>query len=617
MTRLTTSPRQNAVDVSSSRVAGVSSHGGGLTMVVVERADAGSTKLLHARQYTPADAATLSADVQRFKAQLVVRVAPAERTVSRCVALPEDLARGDAAALASAMSLLAEAELPASIPAHRRAAGLLDLTGSGRAGVLLSGWVNAPDDGAIRPLTSSAGRRSSQAAVPECWCAETAALASLATMLRGALPVDSNDGVLVAHMEEAGSGTLSMLASGLTGSIVRHLRLGSARVSRSQAIADALAETAHSVGITGLDTSRDTRGIIVVGLPSPAELLGQPRDQQWLDAFGMACGAAAIGLARESGQRSHASMLAEPVVEETHAFLRLVDWFAPRQRLVGTLAACAMLVLLTPLGVAAARSSILSSRAGGAADLNQRLDEAKRRDAFAKLLRQKRWPMSKLMAEVVRAAPVGVSLDALEIVQGDSITVRGTATNPEHLTTFRRSLVESGVFTQVATPSLDSQGDAVEFQLQARVASALTSASRLEDFAKVPLAVRLYGERAAASGTTRPSDSTATSATSTTPPENDRSSASSGPANRPDRTRSSTRPSSEPPAPLTDEQIAKMDRATAMKEWTSRKAAATKETDAAIKQRLMEESEKCRARMQEASGSSRAAPVIDDRGATA
>jgi hypothetical protein len=435
-------------------------------------------------------------------------------------------------------------------------------------------------------------------------------------MLRGTTPLDSNDGVLIAHMEEAGSGTLSMLASGSSGSIVRHLRLGPAQASRSQGVADALAETAYSVGIAGLDTSRDTRGIIVVGLPSSGALFGQSRDHQWLDSFGVACGAALIGLAREPGQRSHASMLAEPVIEETHTVLRLVDWFAPRRRLIGTLAACVLLLLLTPLGVAAARSSILSSRAGGTTDVNQRLDEAKRRDAFAKLLRQKRWPMSKLMAEVVRAAPVGVSLDALEIVQGDSITVRGTATNPEHLTTFRRSLVESGVFTQVATPSLDSQGDAVEFQLQARVASALTSASKLEDYAKVPLAVRLYGERATTSGTTRSSDPTATSAVSQTPTESDRSSASSGPASRPDRTRSSTRASSEPPAPLTDEQIAKMDRATAMKEWTSRKAAATKETDAAIKQRLIEESEKCRARMQEASGSSRAVPTIVDRGGT-
>jgi hypothetical protein len=51
------------------------------------------------------------------------------------------------------------------------------------------------------------------------------------------------------------------------------------------------------------------------------------------------------------------------------------------------------------------------------------------------------------------------------------------------------------------------------------------------------------------------------------------------------------------PAPISDADIAAMDRTTAIKEWTTRKTAASKPgVDPAIKQRLEDEASKCKAR---------------------
>lgn len=68
------------------------------------------------------------------------------------------------------------------------------------------------------------------------------------------------------------------------------------------------------------------------------------------------------------------------------------------------------------------------------------------------------------------------------------------------------------------------------------------------------------------------------------------------------------------PAPLTDEAIAKMDADTAMKEWTARKKAATKpDLDPAVKQRLLDEAEKAKVRMEAAKGTT-PAPASNGNG---
>ncbi len=60
------------------------------------------------------------------------------------------------------------------------------------------------------------------------------------------------------------------------------------------------------------------------------------------------------------------------------------------------------------------------------------------------------------------------------------------------------------------------------------------------------------------------------------------------------------------PAPIGDEEIRKLNKADALKEWTARKkAAAVSGLDAATKARLQEEADKCKARMQEASETGR------------
>ncbi len=59
-----------------------------------------------------------------------------------------------------------------------------------------------------------------------------------------------------------------------------------------------------------------------------------------------------------------------------------------------------------------------------------------------------------------------------------------------------------------------------------------------------------------------------------------------------------------PPPPLTDAEIAKMDKSTAMKAFGQRKAAAAKASDPDVKRRLNDEADKAKQRMLQAPASS-------------
>jgi len=291
---------------------------------------------------------------------------------------------------------------------------------------------------------------------------------------------------------------------------------------------------------------------------------------------------------------------------------RAASALATPTRAAAALAIAAGLILLAPVAAAAARYAVVSARAGGTPPIDQRLADAERRAAHADLLRTRRWPMTKLWADVAGAAPVGVEIDTLDLSPEDGLVIRGSAQSPDVVATFRKRLSDTNVFRDIATPVLADEDGRTTFQLSAKVNAPLFRATPADDFASKTLAQRLYGDGAV--NTQTPSESSDHSSG----PATTRGSRSERRGRDERATGSSERPAqpSGPaagapvPPPLTDDAIAAMDRSTAMKAFGERsKAAAIPGLDETTRQRLKDEATKAQQRMIQAGRESGAKPA--------
>src|SRR5690606_20850657 len=88
--------------------------------VVVARTDGPGVSVVHAA--TAPNAEAVDALLREHRVGGVVAVIPAGETICRPASIPPS---PSPAAAAEALALLAEAELPAAIPAHRRAGGIV------------------------------------------------------------------------------------------------------------------------------------------------------------------------------------------------------------------------------------------------------------------------------------------------------------------------------------------------------------------------------------------------------------------------------------------------------------------------------------------------------------
>lgn len=523
------------------------------------------------------------------RVDLVIRLAPSSETVCKLVLVPEG-SGADRSALADALALMAESELPASLPWYRRAGGVVRV-GSAQA-ALLTGWT--------RPESPS--QNDTLSAVPEVWAAEIAALAALAAGVGGSPMVG---------LADQRTGTVALLASGGRKAVARVLRLANDR-DWSGAVHAAWDETAAAAGVEGVQAPAADGLLLATG---GARLGGATRDREWINRFGLAMGAAMLYADGDAAVSALVALaLREPRSRQPLA-QRTIDWLSLPRHAAVVGAACLAVALLAPLASSKARHAVLASHAGSADALDSRLAEAERRVGFYKLLSDKRWPMTKLLAQIAGAAPVGVTLDAVELPQGETVTIRATAESSELVSTFRKNLSDTRVFTGVATPTIETTADGVTFQLQARVVQnfALQATKPLDDFAAQTLAQRLYGESANNNARydrdddrdTRAGDRRTTGRDASRDARRDEparpSSGGSTPSRSGDRAAAPAPPPASIPPPLSDEDIARMDRVTAMREWGVRRRASTQPgIDAETKARLTAEAEKARVRMQEA-----------------
>lgn len=581
MTRLSSQPATPSAP-RAGRIAAVQSRpGGSLAIIVAETrgSDFSVTDTLLLDRDQAAEA------LKSRKVELTLRLVPATETVCRVLPAP-DVSSADRASVADALALMAESDLPAALPWHRRSGGLLRLGGT--QATLLAGWVRL-DQGTEDPSPLSP--------IPEVWVAEIAAL--------GAFGQAAGAGSMIG-LADPRSSALSMLALGPKRPIGRVLRLAAPGTGFADAARAAWSETAAAAG---LDTPCPSTDGLMIDLPASVRIGGANRDREWINRHGLAAGAIALYADPDAAVSALVGLTPAEPRRELPITHRIVDWLSlPRNAAIAG-AACIGILLLAPWVAAEVRYSMLRSEAGSLEQLDQRLNEADRRAEFYRLLSQKRWPMTKLLADIAGAAPVGVVLESVELVQGENISIRATADTSELVTTFRKNLGDTNVFTAVATPTIDTSADGVSFQLQARLSpsGAITASKPIVDYSAKTLAQHLYGDDAVTSPGWNTDDS-------------DRSDRDRGSDSR----RSSTRERDEPsrassraerpappaaaaviPAPLSDADIAAMDRTTAMREWGIRRKASTQPgIDPADKERLAAEAEKCRERMQAAGGGS-------------
>lgn len=607
-------------------IAGIHEQADSVRVVLASKEPSGELRVIETRTFGADEArgSGLAAYLKTSKVERAVRVIPSSRTLCRCVPVPSDIgAMSDRNAATEALGLIAESELSSGIPAHRRAAGVISPGPSGSAeAVLCVGWPERASDADASAIPSGVKN--------ETWAAELVALCALTKSMGGsriAIYADRTTGSIALtmaaaeHKHENGvlNGTSKPPASPGSRTLARVLRGDNTSDAAWRAsVARAVAETQRSIGGV-LDTT-----VSIGAAPQSLVLSGRSdsdrrpnQDPNWLNQFGIAHGALLAEADRDAAHSVLASLRLTAPKQRRSPIVGALEWCATPKHAAIVVGGCLALLLFWPWAVAAGRVAILSSRAGGEAALQQRLAEADRRANFYTQLKEKRWPMTKLLADVAASAPVGVTIETLSLTREQGLTIRGKADDTERVNQFARNLNDSYVFGGVSTPTIENSTTGAEFQLDGQVAAPLFSARRAFDFGSKgnTLFDRLYKTSdTAASGSTPASTDSSSGAPPSAPgrgsdeavarprrSDNERAAADAA-AER-DRSRARPPSASAIPEPLTDEAIAKMDADTAMKEWTGRKKAAAKaDLDAAIKQRLLEEAEKCKARMQAARG---------------
>jgi hypothetical protein len=274
---------------------------------------------------------------------------------------------------------------------------------------------------------------------------------------------------------------------------------------------------------------------------------------------------------------------------------RAVRWIASPRHAIAVLAIALAAMLFVPLGLAWVRHAVLagrleSTRAGGA-DTQQ----LQARGDFMDELSRRRWPMTKLLADLAGSMPVGVQVESITVTPGDRVAIRDTAETSELLSEFQNKLNATGVF-QANIDSRERAAEGFTFDITSgRVVRPTADAKGIEDFAAQSLGVRLYGEgykevEAVEQAKQREAESKR---------------AGRGTPLTAGFDAGSTRQAEEEPIPepLTTEKIATLDRTEAGKEMSARRKVASRAgIDAEVKRRLLAEVDLLRARLAELKG---------------
>ncbi|MDP1662185.1 MAG: PilN domain-containing protein [Phycisphaerales bacterium] len=476
-------------------------------------------------------------------AAVVVQVIPPEASILR-PAPPKLVLDGTPEQIAGSLALVAEAELPSTVPEHRRAAGVL------RAGhahaVYAVGWIGP--EGAFAPQT---------VAVP--------AVQALAALHR---LCEAPEGV--AAFADSASGVVAIVVAGRGESPRLFVRVLRDDASDPQAFAQVRDEAIE-----------DARNEVSVGPPvavgkslwlpkRPSAHFGLAGDDR-LAEFALALGAAAAVLEARPDEQPFLTMTDRSPTAGRSILTRISDGLATPRAAAIAAAACVALVLGAWILAAPIKLAILQSRVG--AETGDYTEALQQHDWY-KALREKRWPMTAIMAELTSGAPEGVRIETLTIDQGRPITLTGTAENADAVYAWCKSL-RGKIFSE-ATPTIPLEdASPVRFTIKADVLDPMLAAVSELKPVVVSDAARARTEPSPRNDrTTRPTTTgTGSSRTGTTPAAGTPSTAAA-----------------EPPPPISDAQIAKLSMGPATIEWAKRQGQLSRsDLDPATRKRLEHE----------------------------
>lgn len=573
-----------------ARVAALSRDGAQWRLVIVERN--GAIRLLAERTISVGDAQQVRRALEAHSVATLLRVVPATRVVCRVAEIPG----GSESDLTAAAGLMAEAELPGTVPSHRRAAGLV---GGGASPehriVAMVAWLGEEDEGPI-------------GGIEELWTTEPVALLSLlAPSDEGGQSPGSPRWAISADRE---CGSIAIACWGSVRASLRTLREDCVDAARwSEAVDVHLRRSIESVGgeVTATASGAIRRRVAIDpnserSLPEGVRALAAEHGQGSSDSNVLLALGAALGYLRaDAPMRPLFGLAAQAPASERPLWLRGAQRLASARTAMAVIGASLLVALVAPLAAAVLRHAILVSKSGG---LDQQRETERQLDtqlAFYRELETRRWPMMKLTADLSCLLPVGIVAESIRIDQGQRLAMRGRAESLELVAMLQIALNASGVFAEA---SIDRQqmsevrnGPGIEFDLSARVVRPFAELQGGLDFAELSLGERLYGRAASTAHVSAP-ESEAPSRQNSTGRQRGMTSADARGARAP---REATAPQAREPAAapqaVTDAQINAMDRATAMKEWTRRQSA-SRDTrfDEPTRERLKAEAEKAKAR---------------------
>lgn len=470
---------------------------------------------------------------------------------------------GGAEQIASALALLAESQLPETIPAHRRSAGVLRHAAA--RSVVAIGWSG-------QSPTKLPGTATNALYLP----APIALLGALRVLLpHGGLLVDADatTGLLtIAACRSSNEGPVAVR-------VVRDAPADANAQAWSHAITSAASETAE---LLEMPLTLQTLGTLWLS-DDPADVPGLAPGK--LADFAIPLGAAVFALQAQPDERPLLGMLYDaPIARRTPA-LGQADRLGTLRRLGVAVAACCILLLGAYVAAQHLRLWALERRAGQAASDTTAFGKAVDQQQMLTLLRERRWPVLQLASHITAGMPEGVLIETLTLDQGRPLSITGTAPSAEVVNQWRAILVADRALAEVAMPQqapVAEGAQAVRFTITAKVADALAS-------------VQLPGKSTPTTEQPGAQATPETPAPSARPPDpsGERPSARRPRAAETPATPTAPSPSrADAPAPLSESELSKLTLSQARIQWARRRGWSQNQTiDEPTRQRLTAEVE--------------------------